>query len=125
MANMEFLELFTLKDVFIVASGLMVTSIIRIYYASYLEKKKIHNFANSLTIYNTLHETTKIGLLILSSEGDVLFINQETSNLFNSPINTIDHHFLNELLIYDEYNHTKDTFAQKIQQAQNLNNIYI
>ena len=122
---MDFLELFTLKDVFIAASGLMIASIIRIYYASYVEKKKVSNFAHSLTIYNTLHENAKAGLIILSADEHVLFVNQEAGNILNTPIDTVDNTFLSNISLCDEYSDSKENFIKKIQVQEEINNVYI
>jgi len=41
---MEFLNLFSLKDVFLAATGLMLVSMLRIYYDSYVDRKKSKTF---------------------------------------------------------------------------------
>ena len=95
---MAYLDLFTLGDVFITGTGVVVVSLMRIYYDSYMEKKKLKQFSKSLTVYNSVIEESQDGLLILSDNHEIIYSNNEAvkilhidkQNLNSSYLNTID-----------------------------------
>ena len=117
---MEFLDIFSLTDVFIAASGLMFVSILRIYYDSYVEKKKVKRFGSSLELYNTTVEHTEEGLLIISSNDQVIFVNAEAERILNTTQNRLDVNYLNEITIE---NHDTDQSESFLNMLHNKNHI--
>ncbi len=111
---MNFLDLFSLKDVFIAASGLMVVSIARIYYDSYVEKKKIKNFGASLGIYNSLIEDNKEGLLIVSEHDKIISINKEAAHILHTTTESIDRDYLEKVRVVNTYNSTDESLLEII-----------
>jgi len=101
---MEFLELFSLKDVAIVLTGLIIASIVRIYYDSHVTEKKAKQFGNSLGIYNNLLDETREGLFILSNDKQIIFSNSESRNILNIKEHTIDKEYLETLMIGEQEN---------------------
>jgi len=79
---MDFLNQFTLNDVFLVATGLLLASLIRIFYDSYKEKKRLDKFDRMLTVYNDSMDTYEEGVLIISDEDEVIFANKEAARIF-------------------------------------------
>jgi len=99
---MEFLDLFTLKDVFLAGTGLVIVSMMRIYYDSYVETKKVKCFGHSLDIYNSSIETSRLGLLVLSDTHEVVFANTEAKNILDADISMLHNGYLNLLSIENE-----------------------
>ena len=120
---MDFIDIFSISDVFKVALGLMLASIIRLYYASYLEKKKISNFSNSLTIYNTLMEDTQSGLIIITNNDKILFSNTIASDMLNTKGKDIDSTYLENIYISDVYSNKKEKFIQGIHAQHHMTNV--
>jgi len=110
---MEFLNLFSLKDVAIVFTGLVIVSIIRIYYDSYVNGQKAKRFGNSLGIYNTLLNTQKEGLLIIA-EDKLLFSNAEAAEILHTKVHKLDINYLRTLQIEYDYTKGKYTFLDSI-----------
>ncbi len=122
---MEFLDLFSLKDVFIAATGLMFVSIMRIYYDSYIEKKKVARFGNSLGIYNSLIEDSKEGLLIVSDNEKVIFVNTEAANILNTNIGKLNSTYLDSIRIEGEYTNKNESLLEIIHTKNYISNAHI
>jgi transcriptional regulator with PAS, ATPase and Fis domain len=111
---MEYLDLFSLKDVFIAATGLIIASIMRIYYDSYIEKKKIKRFSRSLTVYNSLVEDNKDGLLIISNNNEVIYSNNEATKILNTNRTNLDTIHLSGIGIEYENNSNNQSLLETI-----------
>lgn len=111
---MDFLDIFSLSDVFIAATGLMFVSILRIYYDSYVEKKKVKRFGSSLELYNTTVEHTEEGLLIISSNDQVIFVNAEAEKILNTNTHRLDVGYLNEITIENHDTNAKESFLEMV-----------
>ncbi len=122
---MEFLDLFSLKDVFIAATGLMFVSILRIYYDSFIEKKKVARFGNSLGIYNSLIEDSKEGLLIVSDNEKVIFVNTEAANILNTNIGKLNSTYLDSIRIEGEYTNKNESLLEIIHTKNYISNAYL
>ncbi len=117
---MEFLDLFTLKDVFIAGTGLIIASIIRIYYDSHVETKKVKRFGSSLGIYNSTIETNKSGLIVLSSSNEVIFVNTEASNVLGANIEQLRNGHLDSLSIENEESKKSESFLNTIHSSNHI-----
>ncbi|MFC2073274.1 PAS domain-containing protein [Campylobacterota bacterium] len=111
---MEFLDIFSLTDVFIAATGLMFVSILRIYYDSYIEKKKVKRFGNSLELYNSTVEHAEEGLLIISHSNEIIFVNTEATNILNTNKKNLDLNYLNSIRIENDDTHINENFMEMI-----------
>ena len=96
---MDFLTLFTLKDVFLVSVGLMVAIIFRIYYDMYNEKNKVKYFAQSLELYNSLMDEKQEGILVLNKYYEPISVNNEALVLLKIDIQNINQNFLEKMII--------------------------
>ena len=122
---MEFLDIFSLKDVFIAAAGLMLVSMLRIYYDSYVEKKKVRNFGNSLGIYNSLIDDSEEGLLIVSDDNEIVFVNREAAEMLNTNKEKIDSSYFESIRIENEDNGTNESLLEAIQASKHIANAYL
>ncbi len=96
---MGFWEQFTLYDVFMVALGLVIATLVRIYYDSYQERKKIKALSEKVKIYNQSINAYDEGVLILSKDNDVLFVNKGFGDYFGKDEEEITKDFLQHLKI--------------------------
>ena len=96
---MGFLEQFTLYDVFMVSLGLVIATLGRIYYDSYKERKKLKVLSEKVKIYNQSINAYDEGVLILSKDNDVLFVNKGFGEYFGKDENEITKDFLKDLKI--------------------------
>jgi len=111
---MDFLSKFSLVDVAIVFIGLVIVSIVRIWYDSYVNNKKAMQFGNSLGIYNSLLDETKEGLLIITQNDDVVFTNTEAADILHTRTHSINKDFLQTVQIEDEVKSSKDSLLECI-----------
>jgi len=98
---MEFLNKFSLEDVAIVFIGLVIVSIIRIWFEAYVNRKKATRFGSSLSIYNNLLDDTKEGLFIISDDAQIIFSNIESRNILNLKEHSMDSSYLETIIIED------------------------
>jgi len=96
---MGFWEQFTLYDVFMVALGLVIATLVRIYYDSYQERKKIKVLSEKVKIYNQSINAYDEGVLVLSREGDILFVNKGFGDYFGKDQEEITKDFLKDLRV--------------------------
>ena len=121
---MGFLDLFSLTDVAIVFTGLVIVSIIRIYYDSHVNRQKAERFGSSLGIYNSLLDGTKEGLLIIA-EGEVVFSNTEAADILNVKPQQMEKEYLSTLNVGDEYSKKEENFLDAIQHKEYMPSAYI
>jgi sensor histidine kinase regulating citrate/malate metabolism len=122
---MEFLDIFSLTDVFIAATGLMFVSILRIYYDSYVEKKKVKRFGNSLELYNITVEDGKEGLLIISNSNEIIFVNTEAAKILNTDKTSLDVNYLNSIGIEYYDTHTNENFMEMVYTKKHIVNAHV
>ncbi len=96
---MGFLQQFTLYDVFMVALGLVIATLTRIYYDSYQERKKIKALNEKVRIYNQSINAYDEGVLVLSRDNDVLFVNKGFGDYFGKSEEEITEEFLQNLRV--------------------------
>lgn len=82
---MDILKQFTLLDVFLVAVALVTASIIRIFYDSYRERKRLEELDELVSVYDASMNMYDEGILILSGSQDILFENKELERIFGVP----------------------------------------
>ena len=122
---MNFLDLFSLNDVFLAATGLMLVSILRIYYDSYVEKKKVKRFGSSLEIYNSLIEDSREGLLIISDNNEIIFANTEATNILRTNTEKLDSSYLDTLRIENEDNGKNESLFEMLHTKNYIANAYL
>ena len=79
---MHFLNQFTLYDVFLVAVGLVLASVIRIFYDSYKERVRLKKLGRMVKVYNDSMDIYEEGVLIISDKKEVIFANKEAARIF-------------------------------------------
>ena len=122
---MDFLELFTLKDVFLVSVGLMIAIIFRIYYDMYNEKTKVKYFAQSLELYNSLMDEKQEGLFILTKHYELVSINKEALIILKVEEKNINQNFLEKIIINTQNKSQTITLFDAINNNLYLANVYI
>lgn len=121
---MEFLNIFSLQDVAIVLTGLIIVSIIRIYYDSYVNKQKAKRFGSSLGIYNSLIDETKEGMIILDQD-KVIFSNLEAADILHVRQHEIETDYLSTLKIREEFDDQQGDFLTLINDKEYIPNAYL
>jgi len=96
---MDILKQFTLLDVFLVAVVLVTASIIRIFYDSYRERKRLEELDELISVYDTSMNMYDEGILILSDSQDILFENKELERIFGVPKEEITIEFLQKKVL--------------------------
>ncbi len=122
---MDFLDIFSLTDVFIAATGLMFVSILRIYYDSYVEKKKVARFGNSLELYNSTVEHADEGLLMISNSNEIIFVNTEATKILNTNENNLDINYLNSIRIEYDDTHISENFIEMVHTKNRIVNAHV
>lgn len=92
---MWILEQFSLYDVFLVAIGLVLASLIRIFYDSYKEKQRLNALTESLKIYNQSIDMYEEGVIMISDKNEIIFANKEAYRIFGSNDDILDMDYLN------------------------------
>ena len=121
---MNFLDNFTLEDVATVFIGLLIVSIVRIWYESYVNKKKATQFGSSLGLYNSLLEDTKEGLLIITDTDNIIYVNDEAADVLHTQKNRIDKVFLSTFTIENVDRNSQDTLLNIIHTQSYLSTAY-
>ncbi len=123
---MDFLSIFTLEDVFLVAIGLVTVSIIRIYYDSYIERKKIKYLCRLIDIHNNIDEDEKEGILVISNNNKVILADSGVGRIFGINKEDIDIEYLNNIRIQlDDSNHTESNLMDIIINKNHLDSARI
>jgi len=122
----DFLNQFTLYDVFLVALGLVLASIIRIFYDSYKEKKRLEKLGHMIKVYNKSMDAYEEGILILSDKNEVVFANKEALRIFAVERTALDAEYL-EGFVRVRLNGASDEvpFLDMIQLRKNIPHAYI
>lgn len=92
--KMGFFEQFSLYDVFLVAIGLVTASIVRIFYDSYKEKKKLDELDELVAVYTESMNSYEEGLLIVSEDNEIVFSNKEAHRIVQSSDKNLDVQYL-------------------------------
>ena len=122
---MNFLDQFSLTDVTIVFIGLVIVSIVRIWYDAHVNRKKAAQFGNSLGIYNTLLDDTKEGLFILSDKGQLISSNIEATDILDIKAHHLDEDYLGTLIIEDDDNQIQENLLHVIHTKTYIPNAHI
>ncbi len=116
---MNFLEQFTLYDVFLVALGLIIASIVRIFYDSYQERKRLNELDELVTIYNESMNAHDEGVLIISDKNEIVFSNIEVCRILNVERNALDYSYLNNMVRITFPNSVKEkSFLSSIEEKK-------
>ncbi len=95
-----FIDQFTLYDVFMVALGLVIATLGRIYYDSYKERKLIKALSEKVKVYNQSINTYDEGVLILAHDRSVLFVSQGFADYLGRKTKEITQEFLENLIVH-------------------------
>ena len=119
---MNFLDKFSLEDVAIVFIGLVIVSIVRIWFDSHVNRKKAKQFSSSLGIYNNLLDSSKEGLLIIADDNNVIYTNPEAANILNTEVNGLEADYLSTVKIENSDNQTKENLLSIIHSQTHIPN---
>ena len=81
---MQFLNSFTLNDVFLVAIGVVTATLFRILYDLYQDQKKIKELDEMVNVYGESMNAYQEGILILSSDDEIRYANSEAKRILGS-----------------------------------------
>ena len=104
---MEFLSRFTLYDVFLVALGLVIASIIRIFYDSYKERKRLEELDALVSVYNESMDTYNEGVIIISDNHEIIFSNKEIRRILRIGEDELNVEYLREKVFFLVQNNTR------------------
>jgi len=96
---MNILSMFTLEDVFLTAIGLVTISIMRIYYDSHMERKKIKHLCGLIDVHNHIEEDEKEGILVISNNNKVISADSGVAHIFGVPSEDIDIEYLDNIRV--------------------------
>ena len=105
---MGFLDRFTLYDVFLVAIGLITASIIRIFYDSYKERKRLEELDALIAVYNESMNTYDEGIIIISDNHEILFSNREAARILKREQDDLNMAYLDEKVLLRIQNSLKE-----------------
>ncbi|NKQ41428.1 MAG: EAL domain-containing protein [Sulfurovum sp.] len=123
---MNFLDNFTLYDVFLVAIGLVLASLIRIFYDSFKEKKRLKKLGQMIKVYNESMDVYEEGVLIITDKNEVIFANKEASRIFavkNTDVTM--KHLSKKVGIRISGSIKEESFIETIQKRRNIPHAYI
>ena len=120
--GMNFLDRFSLEDVAIVFIGLVIVSIIRIWFDSHVNRKKAKQFGSSLGIYNSLLDSNKEGLLIIADDNNVIYTNNEAADILNTEVNSMEADYLSTVLIENIDSQSKENLLSIIYSQTHIPN---
>lgn len=123
---MDFLKQFTLFDVFLVAVGLVLASIIRIFYDSYKERLRLKKLGRMVKVYNDSMDIYEEGVLIISDKKEVIFANKEAARIFALGDNDVTMEYLKEQVsIRLSGASEEDEFMDIVHKRRNIPQAYI
>ncbi len=94
---MHFSSFATPYVVFLTGIFLILATLINVYYRSRKEQKRLQELSNKVKVYNESIEAYEEGVLILSHDNDVLFVNQEFGDYFGVQDHEVTKDFLSNL----------------------------
>jgi len=122
----NFLNQFTLYDVFLVGVGLVLASLVRIFYDSYKEKKRLRKLGRMVKVYNDSMDIYEEGVLIISGKEEVIFANKEATRIFGLKKGSVTMEYLKEKVgIRLGGSFEEDEFIDIIQKRRNIPHAYI
>ncbi len=117
---------FTLYDVFLVGVGLVLASLVRIFYDSYKEKKRLRKLGRMVKVYNDSMDIYEEGVLIISGKEEVIFANKEAARIFGLKKGSVTMEYLKEKVsIRLGGSFEEDEFIDIIQKRRNIPHAYI
>ena len=123
---MNFLNQFTLYDVFLVGVGLVLASLVRIFYDSYKEKQRLRKLGRMVKVYNDSMDIYEEGVLIISGKEEVIFANKEAARIFGLKKGSVTMEYLKEKVsIRLGGSFEEDEFIDIIQKRRNIPHAYI
>jgi len=112
--------------VFLTGIILILITIINIYVRSRKEHKKLQELSNKVKVYNESIEAYEEGVLILSQENEVLFVNQEFADYFGVKDKEVTKRFLSELKLVS-INNPADTirFLEAVDRRKYITDVQV
>jgi EAL domain-containing protein (putative c-di-GMP-specific phosphodiesterase class I)/GGDEF domain-containing protein len=123
---MDFLNQFSLYDIFLVAFALIVASIIRIIYDTQKAKRKFKALNELVSVYNVSMNTSDNAIIIISEHDEIIFANKEAHRLLQTSTDTLSTSYLNtEVKIHLPNTVTEHHFLHMIEEKKSISNAQI
>ncbi len=122
---MDLLNKFTLYDIFLVATGLVLASLIRIFYDSYKEKRRLKKLGQVIKVYNESMDVYEEGVLIIADDNEVIFVNKEASRIFAAKNRKINTEYLSSVRVRLGNSLDDDSFLDIIKKRKNIPHGYV
>ena len=123
---MGFLEQFTLYDVFLVAVGLVTASIVRIFYDSYKERKRLEELDELVSVYNESMNAYEEGVMIISDQDEIIFSNKEGRRIMKADSDTLTVDYLKSAVKIRLQDSTKEShFLSTVEEEKNISSAQI
>jgi len=123
---MGFLEQFTLYDVFLVAVGLVTASIVRIFYDSYKERKRLEELDELVSVYNESMNAYEEGVMIISDQDEIIFSNKEGRRILKADSDTLTVDYLKSAVKIRLQDSTKEShFLSTVEEEKNISSAQI
>jgi len=122
----DFLSHFSLYDVFLVGLGLVLASLIRIFYDSYKERQRLKQLGRMVKVYNESMDIYEEGVLIISDKQEVIFANKEAARIFalkNADV-TMEH-LKEKVSIRLGGSFEEESFMETVQKRKNIPQAHI
>ena len=119
-------QLFTPYTIFLIGIVLVVIAILYIYFQSQKERKRLQELNKKVKVYNESIEAYEEGVLILSGNNEVLFVNQEFADYFGVKDKEITREFLEKVELSDIANPLETTpFLDAVERRKYINNVQV
>jgi GGDEF domain-containing protein len=123
---MGFLEQFTLYDVFLVAIGLVTASIVRIFYDSYKERKRLEELDELVSVYNESMNAYEEGIIIISDQNEIIFSNKEGQRILQADNDRLTVEYLRSMVKIRLQDETKEyPFLSIVEEKNNISTAHI
>jgi len=117
---MDMLSMFTLEDVFLTAIGLVTISIMRIYYDSHIERKKIKRLCGLIDVHNHIDEDEKEGVLVISNNDKVISADSGVAHIFGVASEDIDIEYLNAIRVKLDSSNKESSFMDVVKNEKHM-----
>ena len=123
---MHFSEFFTPYSIFLSGIVLVVASILNIYVRARKEHKRLQELNNKVKVYNESIEAYEEGVLILSHENEVLFVNQEFADYFGIKDEEVTKAFLSDIQLVSILNPTESVgFLDAVDRRKYISDVQV
>ena len=122
----QILQKFSLMDIFLTGLVLIIAILLRAYYNSRKDRKRIEELDNKVNIYNKSIDAYEEGVLILSQDNEVLFANKEFGEFIGAEDHKITKDFLSRIKLAYINNPTREiTFLDAVDRRKHISDVKV